>query len=80
MKLIAREILWFLVALILAAPVAWLFTYMLALQPAGTTLTAEEEVFQMEFFIIGYIIGIICTYVMRLVIWSIKKLVSTTDA
>lgn len=75
MKVIARELLWFVIALVLAAPVALLFAYSLGLEPAGPTLTIEEEVFQMEFFILGYVIGILCTYVMRLVIWAIRKLV-----
>ncbi|MFZ9981219.1 MAG: hypothetical protein ACO3FI_04210 [Cyclobacteriaceae bacterium] len=80
MKVIAREIFWLIVALILAAPVAWLFSYLLGLEPAGQIMTKEEEAFQMEFFIIGYVIGIVCTYVMRLVIWVIKKLVIVLES
>lgn len=73
MKTFARELLWFLFALVLAAPVAWFFSYSLGLEPSGPDLSTEEEVFQMELFIIGYIVGIIGTYLMRLVIWAVKK-------
>jgi hypothetical protein len=73
MKIFARELLWFLLALVLAAPVAWLFSYSLGLEPTGPTISTEEEVFQMELFIIGYIVGIIGTYLMRLVIWAVQK-------
>lgn len=71
MKILARELIWFFIALILAAPVAYLFSYSMGLEPEGVTLSTEEEVFQLEFFIIGYGIGIVCTYIMRIVIWAV---------
>ena len=80
MKIIAREILWFFLALVLAAPVAWFFSYSLGLEPSGPSLSTEEEVFQMELFIIGYIVGIIGTYIMRLVIWAVKKVFTLVES
>ena len=74
MKIFAREFLWFITAIILALPVSYLFIEYLALTPAGDQSTIYEQTFEMELLITGAIIGIIFTYVMRLVIWAIKKI------
>ena len=74
MKIFAREFLWFITAIILALPVSYLFIEYLALTPAGDQSTIYEQTFEMELLIMGAIIGIIFTYVMRLVIWAIKKI------
>ena len=79
MKILARELIWFFIALILAAPVAYLFSYLIGLEPEGVTLSTEEEVFQLEFFIIGYIIGMVCTYIMRIVIWAVTTYLINED-
>ncbi len=74
MKIFAREFLWFITAIILALPVSYLFIDYLALTPSGDQSTIYEQTFEMELFITGAIIGFILTYIMRLVIWSIKKI------
>ena len=74
MKIFAREFLWFITAIILALPVSYLFIDYLALTPSGDQSTIYEQTFEMEVFITGAIIGFILTYIMRLVIWSIKKI------
>ena len=74
MKIFAREFLWFITAIILALPVSYLFIEYLALTPAGDQSTIYEQTFEMELFITGAIIGFILTYIMRVVIWSIKKI------
>lgn len=75
MKIFAREFLWFITAIILALPVAYLFIEYMSLTPAGNQLTIQEQTFEMELFITGGIIGIIFTYIMRLVIWAITKII-----
>ena len=74
MKIFAREFLWFITAIILALPVSYLFIEYLSLTPAGDQSTIYEQTFEMELFITGALIGIIFTYIMRLVIWAIKKI------
>ncbi len=74
MKIFAREFLWFITAIILALPVSYLFIEYLSLTPAGDQSTIYEQTFEMELFIMGALIGIIFTYIMRLVIWAIKKI------
>jgi hypothetical protein len=73
MKTFAREIAWLMIALVLAIPVGYLFGRLLGLQPEGVQTTSIEEVFEMELFLIGAIIGFVCTYLMRVLIWSIMK-------
>ena len=73
MKIFAREFLWFITAIILALPVAYLFIEYMSLTPAGNQFTIQEQTFEMELFITGGIIGIIFTYIMRLVVWAITK-------
>lgn len=73
MKALARELAWFFIAILLAAPVAYFFGYLMALEPEGTSMNNFEEVFQMELFIIGAILGFVSTYVMRVIIWAVAK-------
>ncbi len=73
MKIFAREFLWFITAITLALPVAYLFIEYMSLTPAGNQSTIQEQTFEMELFITGGIIGIIFTYIMRLVVWAITK-------
>ncbi len=75
MKIFAREFLWFITAIILALPVAYLFIEYMSLTPADNQSTIQEQTFEMELFITGGIIGIIFTYIMRLVIWAITKII-----
>ena len=73
MKVLARELSWFFIAVLLAGPVAYFFGYLMGLEPEKATLTINEEVFQMELFIIGAILGFICTYLIRIIIWAVVK-------
>ena len=73
MKALARELIWLFIAIILATPIAYFFGYLPGIKPEGLQLTNDEEVFQMELFIIGWIIGFISTYFMRVIIWAVSK-------
>jgi hypothetical protein len=73
MKVFAREIIWFFIALVLATPVGFIFSYSIRLQPQGNELNELETVFEMEFFIIGAILGFMFTYFMRAIIWAVAK-------
>ena len=75
MKVFAREMLWLLIAVVVAVPLAYFFVFLMNLVPEGIILSQDEKVFQMEFFFIGGIIGFIGVYIMRVVIWAIITLV-----
>lgn len=66
--------MWFIVACAVAMPIAYLFAYILALEPEGPALTMEEEAFQMELFLIGAVLGFLGIYLMRTIAWAIKTL------
>jgi hypothetical protein len=59
MKVVARELIWIFIALVLSAPVAYLFGNTLELRPEQEILSKTEEVFEMELYLIGGIIGFI---------------------
>jgi len=75
-ELIAKELLFFFIAVIVAVPVAIFFVYLMKLQPAGNTLSQEEQVFEMQFLIAGAILGFIGVYLVRLVVWAAKMVAS----
>lgn len=75
MKLVAREFLFFFLALVVAIPVSMLFLYLMDLKPEATELSPEERVFQMEFLIIGAILGFLGVYLIRLTVWAVRKVI-----
>lgn len=72
--LIAREFLYFFVALIVALPVGFLFLYILHVEPAGASMSADEKVLEMDFLLIGGLLGFIGVYLVRLTVWGVKQL------
>ncbi len=79
MKVFAREILWVFIAVLVAVPLAYYFVYLMGLTPEQDKLTQDEQVFQMEFFIVGAILGFVGVYVMRVVMWAITTLVKNIN-
>ncbi|MBK6265134.1 hypothetical protein JKA74_08800 [Marivirga sp. S37H4] len=72
--LIAREFLFFFVALIVALPVGFLFLYMLHVEPAGASMSADEKVLEMDLLFIGGLLGFVGVYLARLTVWGVKQL------
>lgn len=76
-KTIARELIWFFVALLGAVPISLLFNYLLNLSPEGEVATLQEKVLQLDFIlIIGLLIGFVFVYLVRLISWAIKMVVA----
>lgn len=75
-KIIAKEFVWFFGALVMAVPLSILFTYLMNLEPATDTPTMQELVLQLDLMIIGGIIGMLFVYLIRLITWAIKMVVS----
>jgi hypothetical protein len=47
------------------------------MQPAGTELTLQEKVLQLDFIlIVGLIVGVLSVYLVRLIIWAIKMVLN----
>ncbi len=72
MKTLARELLWLFIAIILALPIAVLFSYLIGVEP-NKEFALDEEVFEMELFIVGGVLGFIGAYFMRVIIWAVAK-------
>ena len=75
MKIFAREVLWLFLAFLCAVPLAYGFVYLIKLIPESEVLTTDEEVFQMEFFFAGALLGFFGVYVMRVIMWAISTIV-----
>jgi hypothetical protein len=75
-KIIAKEFVWFFGALVMAVPLSILFTYLMNLEPATDTPTMQELVLQLDLMIIGGIVGMLFVYLIRLITWAIKMVVS----
>lgn len=75
-KIVARELVWFFVAIVLAVPLSLVFTYFIALEPEKAAPSMQELVFQLDIMIIGGILGLLFVYLIRLVQWAIKMVVN----
>ena len=73
-ELIAKEFLYFFVAVIVAIPVGFLFLYMLHAQPEGAPMTKDEKVLEMDLLLIGGLLGFAGVYIIRLTVWAVKKM------
>jgi len=73
-KIIAREFLWFLVILVLAAPLAFLFLSALELVSAGDVFTENEKDFIAELYLFIYAFNFIGLYLVRLIALAIRTL------
>ena len=73
-KTIAREFLWFLIILILAVPMAFMFIQALEIVAEGDFFTENELNFIAELFLLSYIICFLGLYILRLVVLAIQVL------
>jgi hypothetical protein len=74
-ELIAKEFLYFFLALVMAVPVSLLFIYLLNLNPEQNPITPDEQVLEMDLLLIGGLLGFIGVYLIRLTIWAVKQLI-----
>jgi hypothetical protein len=73
-KIIAREFLWLVVILVVAAPLALLFLNTLDLVAKGYTFSMSEKDFIAELFILAYLINVVGLYLLRLIVLAIQVL------
>ena len=76
---LAREFLWFIGALVLSIPLAFLFLWMLGLTTDTTIYTREEEIFATKLFLLGYILSFLGIYLTRIVYDCIKLVLTGED-
>lgn len=73
-KIIAREFIWFVIILVLAAPVAFLFIDSLELVAERDFFTENEKNFIGELFLMAYIFSFIGLYLVRFIVLAIQTL------
>jgi hypothetical protein len=78
-QLIIREILWFFISLVLAVPLGFVFLSFLNLSSAAPTVNELEKLFVVQLLFISFVVAFIAIYVVRLVVYAVKKLLPGTD-
>ena len=73
-KVIAKEFLWLLAALLIAAPLSILILGSFDLLATQGVLTSKEKIYITEFFISIYLISFVLIYIFRLTILAVQTL------
>lgn len=73
-KILAREFIWFVVILVLAAPLAFMYISSLELVAEEDFFTQNEKNFIAELFLLAYLFCFIGLYIMRLIVLAIQTL------
>jgi ABC-type sugar transport system permease subunit len=79
-KTILKELMWFIIASVLAVPLSFVFLGLLKLTSANPGLNEVEKVFTVQLFMIGWLVMFICVYIVRIVVKALLKLVGVHDA
>jgi|JI10StandDraft_1071094.scaffolds.fasta_scaffold1942770_2 hypothetical protein len=78
-KIIAREFLWLLVNLVLAAPLAFFFLGALDLIAEGDVFTENEKNFIAQLYLLAYVFNFIGLYVVRFIVLAIQTLTAKEE-
>lgn len=73
-KIIAREFIWLVVNLVLAAPLAFLFINSLELVSEEDFFTENEKNFIAELFLLAYLFCFLGLYLVRFLVLAIQTL------
>jgi ABC-type tungstate transport system substrate-binding protein len=79
-KTILKELMWFIIASILAVPLSFVFLMLFKLTSSNPKLNEVEKVFTIQLFMIGWLVMFLCIYIVRIVIKALLKLVGVSDA
>ncbi|MDP4699681.1 MAG: hypothetical protein NWS66_07020 [Saprospiraceae bacterium] len=78
-KTILKELMWFIIASILAVPLSFVFLMLFKLTSSNPKLNEVEKVFTIQLFMIGWLVMFLCIYIVRIVIKALLKLVGVHD-
>ena len=79
-KTILKELIWFIIASILAVPLSFVFLVLFKLTSSNPKLNEVEKIFTIQLFMIGWLVMFLCVYIVRIVIKALLKLVGVNDA
>ncbi|RPF74159.1 MAG: hypothetical protein CBE49_002910 [Rickettsiales bacterium TMED289] len=74
LKILFREIFWFLLSIILALFFSFIFLEFLDLSSTERGLKPIEKVFSVQLYLIGCLVSFICIYIVRLIVGLIRML------
>lgn len=78
-KTILKELMWLIIASILAVPLSFVFIMLFKLTSSNPKLNEVEKVFTIQLFMIGWLVMFLCIYIVRIVIKALLKLVGVHD-
>jgi len=78
-KAILRELMWFVLASVLAVPLSFVFLGLMRLTSADPSMNAVEKVFTAQLFAIGWGVMFLCVYIVRIVVRALLRLVGVHD-
>ena len=75
-KVIFREIFWLIFSAILSLLISFLFIELVDLSSTERQLKSIEKIFSVQLYLIGVIVSFICIYITRVLVYTIKVLIS----
>lgn len=73
-KIIAREFLWFITALLVAVPLSFLFLSCIDFITAEKEMHFRGEIFILELFLFGFLINFVGIYLIRFILMAFRAL------
>ncbi|MEM9820740.1 MAG: hypothetical protein AAF985_06695 [Bacteroidota bacterium] len=71
-KIIAKEFLWFLLTIALAFLLGFVFLFGLDLTTSGHEPTEEDQIFVIQFYLLGFVLSFVGIYLIRLIVVAMK--------
>jgi len=78
-KTILKELMWFILASILAVPLSFVFLLLFKLTSSSPKLNEIEKIFTIQLFMIGWLVMFLCIYIVRIVVKALLKIVGVHD-
>ena len=75
-KIFFREIFWLIFSAILSLLISFLFIELVDLSSTERKLKSIEKIFSVQLYLIGVIVSFICIYITRVLVYTIKLLIS----
>ena len=70
---VAREVLWFMAALFIAVPIGFFFVWLMDMTTVSPVPSEPEQVFMTQLYLIGYVMGIVAVYIMRIIKFAVVQ-------
>ena len=75
-KIFYRELLWFIITIILSLLLAFFYLEIMDLSSSDRHLKSIERIFSVQLYLIGCIVSFIAIYIVRLIVGIIKIIIN----